>query len=33
MDRPSYTLADIAARFGGRVLGDAGTQVSQIATL
>jgi UDP-3-O-[3-hydroxymyristoyl] glucosamine N-acyltransferase len=33
MERPSYTLADIAARFGGRVLGHAETAVSQIATL
>jgi UDP-3-O-[3-hydroxymyristoyl] glucosamine N-acyltransferase len=29
----SYRLADIAAQLGGRVLGDAGVRVSQIATL
>ncbi len=29
----SYRLADIAARLGGRVLGDAGVRISQIATL
>ncbi len=29
----SYSLADIVARFGGRVLGDANTVVTQIATL
>ncbi|MCX7193052.1 MAG: UDP-3-O-(3-hydroxymyristoyl)glucosamine N-acyltransferase [Proteobacteria bacterium] len=29
----SYTLAEIAARFGGRVLGDPGVKISQIATL
>ena len=29
----SYSLADIAARFGGNVLGDADTTVNQIATL
>lgn len=29
----SYTLAEIAARIGGSVLGDAGVQISQIATL
>ena len=33
MEKPCYTLADIAARFGGRVLGAADTAVSQIATL
>lgn len=33
MARPIYSLADIVARFGGRVLGDAQTAVSQIATL
>src|ERR1035437_995887 len=29
----AYTLAEIAARFGGRVLGDTGVRISQIATL
>ncbi len=29
----SYRLADIAAQLGGRVLGDAGVRISQIATL
>ncbi|MDO8207233.1 MAG: UDP-3-O-(3-hydroxymyristoyl)glucosamine N-acyltransferase [Gallionella sp.] len=29
----SYTLAEIAARIGGRVLGDAGVRISQINTL
>ena len=33
MTRITYGLADIAARFGGRVLGDGDTQISQIATL
>lgn len=33
MERPTYTLADIVARFGGQVHGDAQTVVSQIATL
>ncbi len=33
MKRTAYRLADIAARFGGRVLGDADTMVNQIATL
>ncbi|MGO8755088.1 MAG: UDP-3-O-(3-hydroxymyristoyl)glucosamine N-acyltransferase [Gallionellaceae bacterium] len=33
MNRTVYRLADIAARFGGRVLGDAETAVTQIATL
>jgi len=33
MERPTYTLADIVARFGGQVLGDAQTAVSQIGTL
>jgi UDP-3-O-[3-hydroxymyristoyl] glucosamine N-acyltransferase len=33
MIRPTYRLADIAVRFGGRVLGDAETVISQIATL
>jgi len=33
MDRTAYRLADIAARFGGQVLGDADTRVSQIGTL
>jgi UDP-3-O-[3-hydroxymyristoyl] glucosamine N-acyltransferase len=29
----TYTLAELAARFGGRVLGDDATRVSQVATL
>lgn len=29
----SYSLSDIAAKLGGRVLGDAGVRISQIATL
>ncbi len=33
MKRTSHRLSDIAARFGGRVLGDADTAVSQVATL
>ena len=33
MKRKDYSLNDIAARFGGRVLGDADTLVKQIATL
>jgi UDP-3-O-[3-hydroxymyristoyl] glucosamine N-acyltransferase len=33
MKRTSYRLAEIAARIGGRVLGDAGTAVNQVATL
>jgi UDP-3-O-[3-hydroxymyristoyl] glucosamine N-acyltransferase len=33
MKQTAYTLADIAARFGGRVLGNADTQVVQVATL
>jgi UDP-3-O-[3-hydroxymyristoyl] glucosamine N-acyltransferase len=33
MNRKAYRLADIAARFGGRVLGDAETAVNQVATL
>jgi UDP-3-O-[3-hydroxymyristoyl] glucosamine N-acyltransferase len=33
MNRTAYRLADIVARFGGRVEGDAETTVSQIATL
>jgi UDP-3-O-[3-hydroxymyristoyl] glucosamine N-acyltransferase len=33
MDRIAYRLADIVARFGGHVLGDADTQVRQIGTL
>jgi UDP-3-O-[3-hydroxymyristoyl] glucosamine N-acyltransferase len=33
MNRTAYRLADIVARFGGRVEGDADTTVSQIATL
>lgn len=33
MKRTAYRLADIASRFGGRVLGDAATTVNQVATL
>lgn len=33
MDRKAHSLADIAARFGGQVLGDAATMVQQIGTL
>jgi UDP-3-O-[3-hydroxymyristoyl] glucosamine N-acyltransferase len=33
MKTANYSLAEIAARFGGRVLGDANTQVHQVATL
>jgi UDP-3-O-[3-hydroxymyristoyl] glucosamine N-acyltransferase len=33
MERKAYRLADIAARFGGQVVGDADTQVRQIGTL
>lgn len=33
MERTAYRLADIAARFGGQVIGDADTQVQQIGTL
>lgn len=33
MDRTAYRLADIAARFGGQVMGDADTRVQQIGTL
>ncbi len=33
MNRTDYRLTDIAARFGGHVLGDAETTVKQIATL
>lgn len=33
MERTTYRLADIAARFGGRVLGEANTAVWQVATL
>jgi len=33
MKRTAYRLADIAARFGGRVLGDADISVDQVATL
>lgn len=33
MERKVYRLADIAARFGGQVVGDADTQVQQIGTL
>ncbi len=33
MNRTSYRLAEIAARFGGRILGDAQTAVNQVASL
>ena len=33
MKRKKYSLSDIAARFGGRVQGDADTRINQIATL
>ena len=33
MKQVNYRLADIAARFGGQVLGDADTAVNQVATL
>jgi len=33
MTRKAFRLADIVARFGGRVLGDADTEINQIATL
>ncbi len=33
MERTAYRLADIVARFGGQVIGDADTQVQQIGTL
>lgn len=33
MDRTAYRLADIVERFGGQVIGDAGTLVRQIGTL
>ncbi len=33
MERKAYRLADIAARFGGQVVGDAETRVLQIGTL
>jgi UDP-3-O-[3-hydroxymyristoyl] glucosamine N-acyltransferase len=33
MERTAYRLADIAARFGGQVMGDADTQIQQIGTL
>ena len=33
MNQTAYRLADIAARFGGQVLGDAGVLIHQIATL
>ena len=33
MKRTAYRLADISARFGGRVLGDANTRINQVATL
>ncbi|ADE11874.1 UDP-3-O-(3-hydroxymyristoyl)glucosamine N-acyltransferase [Sideroxydans lithotrophicus] len=33
MERTAYRLADIVARFGGQVMGDADTRVQQIGTL
>ncbi len=33
MTRPTYRLADITARFGGKIVGDANTIITQIATL
>ena len=33
MNQVSYSLADLVARFGGRVLGDADVRISQVATL
>jgi UDP-3-O-[3-hydroxymyristoyl] glucosamine N-acyltransferase len=33
MDRTAYRLADIVARFGGQVMGDAETRIEQIGTL
>ena len=33
MNRPTYSLADIVQRLGGRVMGDAKTGISQISTL
>ncbi|MDD4911941.1 MAG: UDP-3-O-(3-hydroxymyristoyl)glucosamine N-acyltransferase [Sideroxydans sp.] len=33
MTRPDFRLADIVEKFGGRILGDAETRISQIATL
>src|SRR5512140_3147841 len=33
MERTAYRLADIAARFGGQVAGDAETRIDQIGTL
>lgn len=33
MNRSAYRLADIVARFGGRIVGDADTRITQIATL
>ncbi|MBI5007194.1 MAG: UDP-3-O-(3-hydroxymyristoyl)glucosamine N-acyltransferase [Nitrosomonadales bacterium] len=33
MDRTAYRLADIVARFGGQVMGDAETRIQQIGTL
>lgn len=33
MQKPAYSLAEIVARFGGKVLGNAETSISQIATL
>lgn len=33
MERTAYRLADIAARFGGQVIGDADTRVQQVCTL
>ena len=33
MERTAYRLADIVARFGGQVMGDADTRIQQIGTL
>ena len=33
MTQPMHTLADLVARFGGRVAGDADTRIAQVATL
>ena len=32
-ERPTYSLADIAARFGGEIVGDATVRIMQVATL
>lgn len=33
MTQPMHSLADFVERFGGRVVGDAGTRIAQVATL